>query len=435
MSNRAPTRLSRSCSRRSGRSGLPALALLALLALAGCENKYYCEGKNPLDNCLAEAAAVCVSAADCTATPSTPACDVDATRTCVQCTQADPAACKDTSPVCAANACRACAADAECASGTCLPNGACGNDQTVAYVNAPPLGTDNPTCTKAAPCTKMDQALQTKRPFVRLTGTISEAVTVDNTTEVTFVGAPGARLTRPSGVGIELKGSAKLAIYDLEIAGPSGVGISMPAGNNASLTLVRARVTDNDGGGVIAVGGSLQISQSSFLQNLGGGLSINSAKFEVVNNFFVRNGQAGTVGGVRFNEITATGNRFEFNTVTRNTGLDNVMTGVACTTVLVPVLLANNIVYGNTVNGTGRQVTSDANCAWTYSNIGPDPVGGASNLNMAPAFADPNNNDFHLLPDSAGKDLADKTSKVLVDFDGDPRPIGAGPDMGADEIE
>lgn len=420
-----------------------ALAALATLAtLGGCENQYYCEGRNPLDNCLAEAADVCERTADCLDTPATPVCDTAGSHVCVQCLEgADAAACQGTTPVCAGTACRACSSDDDCPGGTCLPDGACGGDQAVAYVTTPPRGTDNATCTKAAPCTKVASALQTGRPYVRLAGTLSEAVTLDGTTEVTFLAAPGASLTRPGGVGIELKGSARLTIYDLEIAGPpgGGAGISMPTGNAATLSLVRARVTDNDGGGLVALGGTLELHQSTFLGNQGGGASIAAAKFEIINNFFLKNGDAlaGTVGGVRLSALTAPGSRFEHNTVSRNLGGADVTTGVACRDALVPVALAGNLVYGNLVSGAGRQVTADASCAWTYSNIGPEPLVGGSptNLNMAPAFADPDNNDFHLLADSAGKDAADPASTVSVDFEGDPRPTGAGPDIGADEIE
>ncbi|GAF81270.1 unnamed protein product, partial [marine sediment metagenome] len=49
--------------------------------------------------------------------------------------------------------------------------------------------------------------------------------------------------------------------------------------------------------------------------------------------------------------------------------------------------------------------------------------------------ADPLNADLHLLPSAtAATDQADTLANVTDDFDGDSRPIGAAPDIGADEF-
>lgn len=425
----------------SGGRGLAAACALALALVLGataCENQYYCEGKNPLNNCLAEATGeACKTTADCAATPSTPVCNLEGTMTCVQCTLAEPAACKGQTPVCGGTQCRGCTLDSECGSGTCQPDGACGSDQTVAYVD--PAGSDNTLCTKAMPCTKVDKAVKTGRPFVRFAGTTDERVVVDNTT-VSFFAAPGGKLTSTSnGILLEVKGGSALTIYDLEItgaSGPNGIGISMPAGNTATLSLVRAKLTSNTAGGLVVTNGTVKMNQSQIIANTGGGVSVTAARFELVNNFIVKNGgPMSTFGGVYLNQISTTGNVFDFNTVTRNQGADNITTGVTCSANSAAVSLTNSIVYGNTVNGTGKQVSTDNNCTWTYSNIGPEQIGGASNISLAPMFVDSTANRFQLLSGSPGQDRADMTTSVRVDIDGDARPQGAGPDMGADEIK
>lgn len=70
----------------------------------------------------------------------------------------------------------------------------------------------------------------------------------------------------------------------------------------------------------------------------------------------------------------------------------------------------------------------------TYSDIGPDTVTGMGNLNADPLFVNVPQGDFHLQAGSPAKDAADPTASLTTDIDGDPRPQGGRPDMGADEI-
>jgi len=57
---------------------------------------------------------------------------------------------------------------------------------------------------------------------------------------------------------------------------------------------------------------------------------------------------------------------------------------------------------------------------------------GMGNRAGPPAFVDETGNDFHIGPTSAAIDTA-AAGSVMVDVDGQARPFGAGPDMGADE--
>src|SRR6187402_3599813 len=162
-----------------------ALALAAVLG-AGCvRDPNFCPDVEPTHNCLDKGVdpKSCTTSADCSAPEA--ACDVDGTMTCVQCTAADERACTGATPVCGVrHECRACAAHAECASRACLPDGSCGDDISVAYVD--PAGSDNPLCTSAEPCMRVFRALATGRPYVYLVGTIDEMVTVAGGQSVTF---------------------------------------------------------------------------------------------------------------------------------------------------------------------------------------------------------------------------------------------------------
>jgi len=150
--------------------------------LFGCkDNPDYCAGHPSDTTCMADGGGSgSVDAPGCTGDPMcaspTPSCVVD-TGTCVECTAGgNESECTGMKPACGDDhACRACSTHADCsASAACLPDGSCGDDSNVAYVD--PSGSDNTTCTKSMPCTKVSKALATSRPFVKFHGTTNEQV-------------------------------------------------------------------------------------------------------------------------------------------------------------------------------------------------------------------------------------------------------------------
>jgi hypothetical protein len=388
-------------------------AVVAIAALTACNNSNYCPG-NPHDDCRLDwdGGTRCTSDDQCSG--ATPACDT-AAMVCVQCTAANTSGCAATAPVCGSdNACHACRVHSECASNACLADGSCANEADVAYVD--PTGTGT-TCSKAAPCAAVASALATPKSYVKLHGTLNEQVTINNR-NVTLLADPGAKLTSTTiGIILRVDGTSQVAIYDLEISdavGSTGIGISTPTGNMAKLTLRRVKV----------------------LRNAGGGISIAGGEFDIMNSVISMNGGIGaTLGGVKIDNITGGTHRLDFSTISGNLGSSGIHLGVTCGTVLTPVTMANNIIYGNLVSGGAMQVGGSVNCTTTYSDIGPDTAAGIGNINADPMFVSAGSGDFHLTTNSPAKDGADPAATLDSDLDGDARPQGAARDMGADEFK
>lgn len=422
-------------------SNVSKLAFLAVLLMAAChEDPLWCPDQpgNTCKDAGSDSQSRCTSNDQCEAPLAV--CDLAGSMMCVQCIAPDQtSACSGGTPACGSdNACRACRAHSECASSACLSDGSCGAESNVAYVD--PAGTDNSTCTKATPCTNVAKALATNRPYVKFRGTTNEQVTINNQ-NVTLLAEPGAKLSSTTpGVILRVDGSSVVTIIDLAISdalGTGGIGITLPAGNTAMLTLRRVRVTGNAGGGISASGGTLTVSRSTISGNAGGGIAINGAQFDITNNFIVGNGNptvTQSYGGVQLSSVNTGTRRFEFNTVTGNTAAMNATTGVVCALVNQAITFSSNIVYDNQTSGTGTQVSNTgSNCNWTYSDIGPQTVAGTGNKNVNPAFVNATQGDFHITAASPCKDAADPSATLDIDIDGDVRPKGAARDIGADE--
>ena len=86
-----------------------------------------------------------------------------------------------------------------------------------------------------------------------------------------------------------------------------------------------------------------------------------------------------------------------------------------------------------TDNGPDNELLARREPIVTYTNVQGGFVG-EGNIDEDPLFADAANGDFHLADGSPCIDTATDVGAPAVDFEGDPRPIGNGYDMGADEF-
>lgn len=437
---------------------VPAIRFLILFAAGclcalGCKRQYsnYCPGALN-DNCLNVDAPVEHCTTDQACAPEV--CDLAGTKTCVQCTTANPAACTGMAPVCGSDdKCRACATHAECTTNACLPDGSCGTDSTVAYVDPTSSGT---TCTQAAPCKRIADAVQTGRPFVKIHGVLHEQVMLNGAT-VTLLADPGATLTdTANGILIRIDGMSRIAIYDLTITGASGMnnpGISLQPGNMSTVSLTRTTVSNNAGGGIIASGGTLTLSQSTLsgnsgsgistsggtlvlsqsllLNNTGGGVSVMNGVFTVAGNAFFGNGGVGSlIGGISIGTTANAANRLEFNTFALNTARDTIGSGIHC---LADAFTAKDNIVNDNRNATATTQLGGT-CAHAYSIVHPGVLPtGTTNLGDDPLFANEATGDLHLQSASGARGKADPAADLTGisarDIDGiarvSPADIGA----------
>ncbi|HEU0029689.1 MAG TPA: right-handed parallel beta-helix repeat-containing protein [Kofleriaceae bacterium] len=360
----------------------------------------------------------------------------------------DDSDCFDDAPICdlATRQCRGCVADSECASDICHElDGTC-VDESLAVYAAPDGASD--ACTRTAPCS-LDVALNqlsTLRPALKLAaGVYARELQLDGTGE-RIVSGPSrdpaeVTLTVPFGRAIEIAVLGDAIVEGLTIAESPDAGVVDRGG---SVTLSRlaiernggigidhrqgqlfvsdCTITGNDGVGIVSNGGGIDIERTLVDTNAGGGIDLANGGGTVTNTVIRGNGLANSnVGGLRIGG----GAVIELVTIVRNTG--GLFSGVNCQ---LPASIASSIVADN-----GGAAQMSPLCSARYSLFFPsgptdmDPT----NLIGEPRFDNPETG-FHLVADSPGVDAADPASAVRDDFDGDDRPAGAAPDIGADEL-
>jgi hypothetical protein len=93
-------------------------------------------------------------------------------------------------------------------------------------------------------------------------------------------------------------------------------------------------------------------------------------------------------------------------------------------------------IQNNTFNANGSNPGKHVS-GWPPYGYGGDCNGithSAHDISANPLLVDPANGNFHLAPGSPCIDAGDPVNYPATDFEGDPRPHGPAPDIGADEV-
>ena len=426
-------------------SRLCIVTLSLMTAMAAChqDNPSYCDDR-AYDNCVNRPGEFpCSEKADCAGQEGKPACselsEATGTGICVQCTAMDSAACLGATPLCGAdNLCRGCGKHTDCASTACLPDGSCAAETMVAYVAATGAGT---ACTKAAPCGTLTAAIAKAQAYVKVAASgaaiTDTQVTIIDNKAVTILADEGAKVDRSNDGGAVLKvqGTADVKIFDLEITGASGGGgngIDVDASGTPKLALTRVKITANQGLGLSAQGGAVTISQSTISGNIGGGISITGATFDITNNFIYRNGNPSTssIGGLFVRPMGQS--RLERNTIVDNQADAGSATAGGAFCDVPGFIAAGNIIFRN-VGGPAANVQTFGSCTYGNSFV----MAGASPVDDSLSFVHSNTQpfDYHLTATSPTTVRDSGGACTGIDVDGDARPQGAACDLGADEYK
>jgi hypothetical protein len=380
-----------------------------------------------------------------------------------------PGSCGADAPICdgQTGACRGCRADAECGGADACTeyDGLCHNEGSVIFVAA--NGSDNNKCNHGQPCKTFNAAFNVLAADRRIilvapgaymstgstlvsvgdqngrivisgndtdpsdttfsslgNGTVNPVtVSVNNGTDVVLEG-----VTVSGGANDGVRASGALLLSHVALANNAQRGIASV--NNASLHVYDSQIADNKDLGISTQEGALEVLRTTIARNHDGGIVTNKTAFTIEGSIVANNGAlfSGN-GGIRLTNLNGLPQRIAFVTVANNVAA-NLVSGIQAEGT---VAIENSIVVEN--NDTNADQI-DAGCTATFSMFsGTDTPFGQGNIASGQAdFRDAANDDFHLVSTSKAVDAADPSATGLVDIDGDPRPLGARCDMGADEL-
>jgi hypothetical protein len=390
------------------RATLAPMGIIAALAyaLVACHiNPNYCPGA-PLDNCSLRQDAA------------------DSDAAVVTCT--DNNSCSGAQPFCdlGSRACRACSAHTECASEVCLPSGACAAEADVAYVNGAnslPQGVDAGACTRSAPCKTLGFTLGTPATIIRLRGVFKESLTIEDKTVELFA-EPGTKLTTTVVETIlRLTSTTNIGLNGIEFAcaGTMVSAIEIPSNNVDVKVNLRNSKISKCGIGVLAASGTMNMSGSTIVTNSQGGIRLEKAAFTIENNFIAENGTLGQSG--------------------------SAFGGISVSTPSQPATIAHNTIVGNlqavgNLGGGGIDCNSSLSVPFNIVTNNASSVPQINGCKADSSFSEPTSNlafgpDKLHLTDQSPSSVKDVPGLNCAgtDIDGQPRPFGAGCDLGADE--
>lgn len=391
-----------------------------------------CSAEAPVCNVATDTCEGCSSSSDCAQFVGAMSCD-SSNGVCVECLVSND--CPVDRAICDDHACRGCELDADCASGAC-DEAMCVSEDRIAYV-IPSGGSDAGSCTRVAPCATIQYAVTKTSSVVRhivvAAGTYDQDTRIStaetSAPEVTIHGT-GATLTRTSGESEQFfVVNVKTTLVGL-FFGPTENTNSAIQCEDAPCRLRRIRLQRL---GSIFPGPMMEIEDSDLDFILGSGVTLNNVTDSVkITRTRLRGFVSGTGGVIDITNTMVLGEvslptgqgTIQFSTLATSGGAG---TGIEPRVVKAGpgVTLRDSIVWA----GGTTQLPLGGGCTVTNSIVGPTAVPGASNVD--PQFV--SFSDFHLSANSPARDMA--STGPGVDFEGEPRPVGAGFDLGADEVQ
>ena len=271
-----------------------------------------------------------------------------------------------------------------------------------------------------------------------------DTVTVEAGTYVEDLTVPGGVILQGAGIDqTYIQGQITVAggeagLVSFNLVGPGAaantIGIDVPTGNGLEAVSMRIsgwwQAVRLDAGAAPA--GGIPRLDRLIVQNNGYGIVVQSGDAEITNNYLAYNVRSGAYtwdnASAQIVNNTVFGNAFGGNTVDRDAAISLGQNGAST--------VRNNIVTSNLfgVQCDSCGVTQDYNNVWgNTTNWAGDASQGSWDLNIDPVFVNVAGGNLRLLETSPMIDAGSTVGAPTNDFDGLPRPSGAGVDIGADE--
>lgn len=274
--------------------------------------------------------------------------------------------------------------------------------------------------------------------------TAGDTVQVAAGTYVEDLTVPGGVILQGAGIdqtiidGEITIGAGEAGLVSFNLVGPGAsantFGIDVPLGS--SVTAVSMRISGWWQAIVLDTGanppGNPPILDRLIVQNNGYGVVVESGDATITNNYLAYNVRSGAYtyddASAQVINNTLFGNSFGGNTMDRDAALSLGTNGTS--------VVRNNIITSNLfgVQCDSCSVTQDYNNVWgNTTNWAGDASASSWDLNIDPIFVNVSGGNLRLLDTSPMIDAGSAVDAPNNDFDGLPRPSGAGVDIGADE--
>ncbi|MBW1809386.1 MAG: lamin tail domain-containing protein [Deltaproteobacteria bacterium] len=224
--------------------------------------------------------------------------------------------------------------------------------------------------------------------------------------------------------------------FKVTAQGASGLGLNIGISANGEEFEIYGNVVEGFGSGIGADGENMGKIYNNItrLNEFGIELSEVGPWVYVYNNLVLNNSKAGVI------LFSTYGPAVMHNTIIGNGFGDSLANGAAGV-VSGPFnndKILNNIIVSNN-GGINRYESSSSdhhNLVWgNVENYAGDAQVGEGDLTVDPIFVDPVNKDYRLKSNSPAVDAAVGQAGMTSDFDGNLRPVGNAPDLGAYELQ